>query len=380
MAKVLYGYTVYKVEPIMGFWLVYGDIYKAQEFVEQKKREIFGDEEPWVVRFHAKEMDSLCPLIEDIRSRPLFSVRKLIVLHGISNGIEGVLTYIDNMPSSNSLIILCDNIDKRSKMYKFFNKRNAVIYLEPSNIDDDKKEIEQWCVNYLTNKGYRISSDALSLMLYRIGGNAYGSEYVIDYIRLANELDKLVAYLGEERNEIKEHDVELLVEEGGEYSIFLINKAITSGDCKGALLLFYRLLNSQGKEYKRASLCNSILYNLLSTYRALIYMDVLSRKNMRPSDIVNKACEVLYNNTKITFEGNECKMVGGRYSKPQMWAINNSYLKKSPISVSYKALTLIADALSNIRKGNMALPVGDVIALLLLRLCGLYSRSVKKHG
>jgi len=134
--------------------------------------------------------------------------------------VEWMARWLDNPPDSCALVFyMRQEPDNRKRMGVLLKKKAEVVSFELLN----DSELSRWCAGRLKPRGKRISPRALSTLTYMAGR---------ELTRLSCELDKLTAYLGEERNEITEADVTAIVPASLEYNVFELMNSLLAGDLK----------------------------------------------------------------------------------------------------------------------------------------------------
>jgi len=346
--------------------LICGDTYKINKYIKKLVSEVFENNKPWVAKYNGLEMQDLSKIIEEIRTIPIFSNKKIIILEEIPKGLEDILPIITEIPPTNYFFITCKSIDKRSKIFNFFQKIDGVILQDAPNVEKDKEEIRFWCARYLEDNGASISNKALTLFLDKISGSLHGQTIVVNYLKLQNELDKILIF--KDTNFIDEKDIELLVDDFGERNIFLINNFIIKQNSRRALHTFRQLLDIQGKKYKKDALCNTIAFNLLSMYKALFCMHSLLRKGVPDKTLVDFTCKILHSRIQEPEVNPQDEIKLYYYSKPQLFAIKK-YLVECSFSKAYQSLIIVNDVLSKMRDSNVAMSSECLMSLLIANLC-----------
>ena len=126
--------------------------------------------------------------------------------------------WLDNPPDSCVLVFyMRTEPDGRKKMSSLLKKKAEVVSFEPLS----DAELTRWCAGRLKPAGKKIGGGALTRLTYMAGR---------ELTRLSGELDKLSAYLGDERSEITEADVEAIVSPSLEYNVFELLNQLLSGD------------------------------------------------------------------------------------------------------------------------------------------------------
>ncbi|MBR1821415.1 MAG: DNA polymerase III subunit delta [Clostridia bacterium] len=129
-------------------------------------------------------------------------------------------SWLENPPQSCALVFyMRGEMDGRKKLSALLKKRAEVVNFE--YLTDS--ELNRWCARRLKPVGKRISPAALNTLTYMAGR---------ELTRIAGELDKLAAYLGDERDEITEADVRAIVPASLEYNVFELLNSLLAGDMK----------------------------------------------------------------------------------------------------------------------------------------------------
>ena len=128
--------------------------------------------------------------------------------------------WLENPPDSCSLVFyMRTDPDNRKKLSGLLKKKAEVVNFDLLS----DAELARWCASRLKPAKKKISGKALSSLTYMAGR---------ELTRLSGELDKLVAYLGDERGEITEEDVKAIVSASLEYNVFELLNSLLSGDVK----------------------------------------------------------------------------------------------------------------------------------------------------
>ncbi len=126
--------------------------------------------------------------------------------------------WLENPPVSCALVFyMRQEPDGRKKMTTLLKKQAVVVDFQLLT----DAELAKWCAGRLKPHGKHISREALNTLTYMAGR---------ELTRLSGELDKLAAYLGEDRDEIDEADVRAIVPASLEYNIFELLNSLLSGD------------------------------------------------------------------------------------------------------------------------------------------------------
>jgi DNA polymerase III subunit delta len=154
----------------------------------------------------------------------LFAPKKLIVINDASKNkefSESVEQIFENIPESTDVIFVEQNIDKRLSFYKTLKKNTDL--REYKNIDFQGLVV--WAVNRAKDLGGNISQRDARYLVERSG---------LDQQNLSHELEKLVLY---DKN-IRREQVDLLIEQTPQSTIFQLLEAAFSGNKKRAMQLY----------------------------------------------------------------------------------------------------------------------------------------------
>ena len=128
--------------------------------------------------------------------------------------------WLENPPQSCALVFyMRAEPDGRKKLTGLLKKKAEVVSFDLLT----DAEIARWSASRLKPMGKKISGKALSTLTYMAGR---------ELTRLSGELDKLAAYLGEDRREITEDDVTAIVSASLEYNVFELLNSLLAGDVR----------------------------------------------------------------------------------------------------------------------------------------------------
>ena len=131
---------------------------------------------------------------------------------------EWMQKWLEDPPSTCALVFyMRGELDKRKKLSALLNKRAAVVDFDLLS----DAELRRWCAARLKRVGKRIDAAALNTLTYMAGR---------ELTRLCGELDKLSAYVGDERDAIVEADVLAIVPASLEYNVFELLNSLLAGD------------------------------------------------------------------------------------------------------------------------------------------------------
>ena len=173
----------------------------------------------------AQQITDACETMPMMCERRIVTVRDWAPLLPAKSKNEDAETawmqkWLENPPASCVLVFyMRQEQDGRKKMSGLLKKKAAVVNFDLLT----DAELSRWCARKLKPLGKRIEPAALNTLTYMAGR---------ELTRLDGELDKLAAYLGEERDAITEDDVKAIVSASLEYNVFELLNSLLAGDMK----------------------------------------------------------------------------------------------------------------------------------------------------
>ena len=212
-------------------YLLFGEErYLVHSFKEQLKQAIIGDDTMNYSYFEGKGI-SLDEIEGLSQTMPFFAERRLILLDstGLFKGAcEGWPEWMKEIPDTCCVIFAESEVDKRNRLYKAVASRGYCAELKRQS----ERDLKRWIVTGLARQKLGITEAALDLFLQRTGDD-------MENIRM--EMEKLASYcMGSEG--VQSKDVEAICTERVTNRIFDMTQAVSDGNQKRALELYYDLL------------------------------------------------------------------------------------------------------------------------------------------
>lgn len=198
----------------------------------EKAKGSFGGRETYEAESWGEAMASLYTdsMFGDFKTVVVTEFDKLLTQTSDTDKItRQVQQVIENPPQGTILILVSGKMDKRTKIAKMLASETAEVNcgaLKPY-------QIEKWVQKRVRSFKLRLSQDALSMLVRRIGGTIEDLEH---------ELEKLSLFQPE-GPEISEKEVRLLVEDRSEEPIYILYNALDRGDKRWAYETLKDLLN-----------------------------------------------------------------------------------------------------------------------------------------
>lgn len=209
-------------------------------------------------------------IIDLAETLPFFAERRVIVLEStelFKSGGEQLAEYLAAPAETTTFLFVETEIDKRSKLYKAVDKLGRAV--EFPRMDDTT--LRKWVLGLLKKEGKQISTQALELFLEDTGN---------DMQNIRQELEKLLCYCLN-REAITEQDVEEVCIRQISSQIFKMTDAISEGNQKRALQLYYDLIATRQPVMQ-------ILYMVTRQFNILFQVKELVAKGYQKQAIAEK--------------------------------------------------------------------------------------------
>ena len=217
------------------------------------------------------------PDLSDIRitaeTVPFFSERRLIILDRtkvMKTGKDDLLDLMEAAAGTTVLLICEEEVDKRSRAYKWIKKNGCVReFLKKNNKEDS---LTAFAARLLKRGGKQIREQDARYLVSLAGA---------DMFQLKNETEKLIAYCGD-RPAVERKDIEDVISPEPENKIFDMVAAIAAGDKKTALGCYNDLILLKEAPMR-------ILYMVLRQYRILRIIHDMRAHRRSPDEIAQAA-------------------------------------------------------------------------------------------
>ncbi|MBI4715360.1 MAG: DNA polymerase III subunit delta, partial [Nitrospirae bacterium] len=224
------------VEGVEPLYLFYGEErFLVEEGVQRLKEKVL---DPATVDFNLslfREEDRSAARVTDAAlTFPVMSPMRMVVVHGVDSWPKGEMerlsAYFSNPSPTTCLVLTAGKVDERkSSLFSAVSLRGTAVSCPPLF----ERELEGWISARLRKAGKTASSDAVAFWTASIGSDLH---------RLAAELDKSAAFVGE-RKEITEEDTAQLTAGGRQVSAFEFVAALGGRDVRAALPLLKKALD-----------------------------------------------------------------------------------------------------------------------------------------
>lgn len=224
-----------KNNELVSIYLLFGE---EKYLVEQYKKTISsyfikdGDEFN-LSKFVGKEFDT-DTVISTADTLPFFSDYRLILIEDsglFKSSNDDFLAYLKELPEHAVILFVENDVDKRSKFFKFVADRGDVVEFEPQK----EQVLRTWIGKLAKKEGLAIASDTADLILEKTGNDMY---------TISNEMAKLCAYCAGAES-IQPADVNAVCIDRTPPQIFEMTRAMSEKNAKETLNYYYELLENK---------------------------------------------------------------------------------------------------------------------------------------
>ncbi len=202
---------------------------------------------------YKEERPNLTEIRDTAQTMPFFSEKRLIILDRtkvMKTGKDDLIALMEAVADTTVLLICEEEVDKRSKAYKWIKKNGCIReFLKKNN---KEANLIRFTAQLLKRGGKQIREQDARYLVSVTGG---------DMFQLKNETDKLIAYTGD-RPAIDRADIDAVISPELENKIFDMVAAIARADKKTALGCYRDLILLKEAPMR-------ILYMVLRQYRIL---------------------------------------------------------------------------------------------------------------
>lgn len=213
------------------FHLIYGqERYMVRYYKNALISHLSNSDDEMNRTFFRNEDIEVGQIAEAAQILPFFAEQRLLVVEDSKffSKSNDMVDYLDSFPDTTYIIFIERDVDKRNKLYKWFQKNGCVTEC----VAQQERMLKQWIAGYLKKAGKSIQVNLIELLMERVG---------TDMEILSNELEKLIGYAGE-RDVIEQQDIELICSGLTVSKIFDMIDAVAAKEKDRALSLYDDLL------------------------------------------------------------------------------------------------------------------------------------------
>lgn len=214
-------------------YLLYGEeTYLRLQYRDKLKKAMIADDDTMNYNYFEGKDTSIGEVIDIAETMPFFADRRVVVLENtgfVKSGGEKLAEYVTEIPDSVVLILVEEQIDKRSKLYKSIEKNGRCTEF---SIQSDET-LMKWIAGKMKKEGKNVTARTISVFLETVGNDMLG---------ITTELEKLYGYtMG--RDTITEEDIHAVCTVRLSNRIFDMIGYIADRRQKDALKIYHELLS-----------------------------------------------------------------------------------------------------------------------------------------
>ncbi|MDR1103900.1 MAG: DNA polymerase III subunit delta [Endomicrobium sp.] len=229
--------------------------------------------------FYASDSNSE-DILNAVFTLPFLSDKRLIIVKGINKmratDAEHITRYLSNASDTSCLVLLYSDNYKKETIAKRRELVNACTSSKNCVAVDCRKQYESEAKDFikfvLTDKGKNASSEIISRILEENG---------TDLLNISNEIEKLSLYVGKNKKEITENDLEKVGGYTKEVNIYALSSYIESKNLKRAIFVLEKLLNEGEEPVMVLSAISSSIRKMLNA------KSMLEEQNMSASEVAS---------------------------------------------------------------------------------------------
>lgn len=211
------------------------------------------------------------------RQLPMVSPRRIVVVTDFEmvsdeRQLEMLKDYLRHPVDTTVFVFTTAALDNRRTIATMLRKTCTVVSFEPL---DEREGAPRWIADYIARANSFIEPGAAEYLIGMVGA---------DLQRLANEADKLIAYVGKGR--ISRREIDELVRYAREHKNFELTDAILDGDRERALKLLNHIFANPPESPQ--TLAVMMLGAIGSVYRKMLLAKQLMRRGA-PNEEVARA-------------------------------------------------------------------------------------------
>jgi len=257
------GKSIDSLKPV---YLIHGQEEKLLEEAVGRLKASFEEEGDLSFSFDQffGDRDDSQAVIQAAQTLPFMSSKRLILVKNASefnpSDAKSLAKYIEKPSPTTCLVLVASELKKTSPIYKAANKAGQVFeYKLPS-----KNEYPNWVKKRFRSKGKMVTSGVPKLMVECIGYNLN---------RLENEIEKVSLYF-DDKAEVNEEDISMIICESGEKSIFDLVDSIGKRDKNNAFSCLNQIMEQKSDPPQLIFFMIVRQFRLLLKTRALIDRDL----------------------------------------------------------------------------------------------------------
>ena len=266
-------------------YLIYGDeSYLVRYYMNRLKKAIIPEDESMNYAYYDSMPENVDKITDFADTMPFLGDRRLVVLDKALafKKDTGLADYVSRIPETTTIIVIEDEVDKRSRLYKAIQKSGTVMELKKLGLPDLKVFVAQ----RLKKAGKGITERDCNYFIESVGD---------DLNTIVNEIDKCIAYAGDAKA-VDKKVIDTVCSMQVENKIFDMVDAILRGDGSTVFKLYSDLVTLRENTFGIMAVIRKN-YNRLLEIRELLdqgcsIMEIASRTKSSDWIVKKQAAKV----------------------------------------------------------------------------------------
>ena len=244
--------------------------YLLSLYRDKLKKAIIPEQESLNFAYFDNIQDNLEKIKDFADTMPFFGDRRLVIIEKASafKKDTGLADYVPTIPESTTIIIVDDETDKRSRLYKAIQKTGAVMELNKLSMQD----LKIFVVSRMKKVSKGITEKDCEYLIESVGD---------DLNTIVNEVDKCIAYAGD-GNAVNRNIIDTVCSMQVENKIFDMVDAILQHKGDVAYRLYTDLLTLRENSF-------AIMAVIRNNYNRLLLIRELTDQGYSAGEIAGRA-------------------------------------------------------------------------------------------
>ncbi len=218
-------------------YLLYGEeTYLVRSFRDKFMEAMLGGADQMNLNRYVGKDVSVAQIIDMAETLPFFAEHRVIVMENtglLKSGGDELAAYLNDQPSSSTFFLVVEEeVDKRSKLYKALEKKGRPIEF----MQQDEEMLQKWILTLLKSAGgLNITASTMNYLLQCTGCGMQN---------ISNEVAKLTAYCAN-RGEVTVADIDAICSHQVTSQIFKMTDAMATRDRMKAMNYYYDMIELQ---------------------------------------------------------------------------------------------------------------------------------------
>ena len=228
----------------------------VKEQVEKISRTYLNNEEYEYITFNGKDLDNDPYSLDSvIRTVSMFYKNKIVIVEGIKDKYLSIIEdIVCNIPQQSFLIIKEGNLNKSSKIRKFFENDDRCLSL--ACYEDDGRSIMKNIDEFINRNSFELSRDIKTYLLQSLSNDRLISK---------RELEKIEIFYNDSKAKIELNDIKNLLNDSSSQNLNKLNENVMFGNTSRSSKIINKLLSEGTSPISLLRSLNNYLHRIQTT-------------------------------------------------------------------------------------------------------------------